>query len=61
MKIVEITCKKCKAKFETLESVPKNMLFCPSCQGKKLSFKTTEKEFEDGCGSGCSDCASCGQ
>jgi len=61
VKIVEITCKNCKAKFETLESMPKNMISCPSCDGKDLSFKVTEREFEGGCGGGCSDCSSCRQ
>lgn len=61
MKVVEASCTNCKAKFETLESVPKNMLSCPSCNSKELVLKVTNKEFEGGCGGGCSDCASCGQ
>lgn len=59
MKIVEVTCKGCKAKFETLEGVPKNIISCPSCDSKDLNIKVTKKEFKGGCGGGpASNCSS---
>jgi DNA-directed RNA polymerase subunit RPC12/RpoP len=59
MKIAEITCGDCKAKFETLDSIPEEMLSCVSCGSKNLKKKVTKKEFEGGCGGGCGDCSSC--
>lgn len=59
MKIVEVSCKNCKAKFEILENFPKDLLRCPSCESRDLVFKVTDREFK-GCGGGCSSCDSCG-
>lgn len=58
MKIVEVKCKDCKASYEILENFPKELLSCPSCKSKKLTFKKTDREFE-GCGGNCSGCSSC--
>ena len=57
MKIVEVTCSDCSAKYEALEGFPREMLSCPSCGSKVLLFEVTEKEFK-GCGSSCSGCSS---
>lgn len=59
MKIAEVQCKECKAKYEVLENFPKELLVCPACESKELDFKLTDKDFE-GCGGGCSSCDSCG-
>jgi Zn finger protein HypA/HybF involved in hydrogenase expression len=58
MKIVEIKCRKCKSKYETLESVPRDAITCPACGGKDLDYKVTEREFK-GCGGDCNDCQEC--
>jgi len=58
MKIANLKCKKCKAEYETLESVPKENLVCPGCGTNDFDYKITDKDFE-GCGGGCSSCDSC--
>jgi DNA-directed RNA polymerase subunit RPC12/RpoP len=58
MKIVEIKCKKCKAEYETLESIPKENIVCPACGNKKLEWNLTDREFS-GCGGGCKNCSDC--
>jgi putative FmdB family regulatory protein len=58
MKIAELRCKKCKAEYETLESVSRDSISCPACGGKELEYKVTNREFT-GCSGGCKDCSSC--
>lgn len=58
MKIVEVHCRNCQAKFETLDVFPKEQIKCPSCDSEELDFTETEKEFK-GCGGGCDNCSSC--
>lgn len=58
MKIAAIKCKKCKAEYETLESVPREAISCPACGNKEIEYKVTDKEFS-GCGGGCENCSSC--
>jgi DNA-directed RNA polymerase subunit RPC12/RpoP len=58
MKIAEIKCKKCKAEYETLESVPKDAISCPGCGGKEIEYTITDREFS-GCGGGCKSCKDC--
>jgi len=56
MKIVEVKCNKCKAEYETLESVPKEAISCPGCESKDLTFTETDREFTS-CGGGCGSCS----
>lgn len=57
MKIVEVLCEDCKAKYETLEGLPQEQMKCPGCGSAKLKFNPTEREFT-GCGGGCTNCSS---
>lgn len=59
MKIVELKCKHCKAKYETLESVPREAITCPACGKKDFSYKKTEREFKPECSGSCQGCKSC--
>lgn len=58
MKIVELKCKKCKAEYETLATVPRDNLKCPACGAADFDFKETNREFK-GCSGGCDSCSSC--
>lgn len=58
MKIVELTCKNCKAQYETLENVSEETLKCPACGKADFDKKLTDQEFK-GCGGSCSKCDSC--
>lgn len=58
MKVAEVVCKDCKAKYEVLENFPKELLACPACESKDLDFRLTKREFE-GCEGSCSSCNSC--
>ncbi|MBW6432012.1 hypothetical protein K0A96_02400 [Patescibacteria group bacterium] len=57
MKILDVVCSDCGAKFEILENFPKELLSCPACESKDLKFTVTDKEFK-GCGGSCSGCSS---